>query len=354
MEFIGIDKTIVKNFTAIKVDMDKLNSEGNTDNVMCLRYCQNKYNYFLENREDNFNLIKIKDNTMFNTLKIDVKKVGNNNFIQYAMLDMSIRQEGSNNLVPLTVDAYRQKIKAVFKYIGERYGIMCDISNLKFENIELNATLELDQEFNNYIRALSVLILVAPHTYKNRFIMINHVKNKVNQLEISNKSLKAKFYDKGEQLQEVYELDTHKNILRVEYTILTAEKMQDIFNHNELNKLTDQDIKQFIKSQFEKDFISRYNKFRDNSFKSLIKLAKQFQANNKQWIKPFLLHLINIELETKRPLLMDMLDLKDVVKALDKAHYSRNWKQIEKSCPTAFKDIDIKIQEIFNKIKAIE
>lgn len=353
MDFIGIDKTIIKNFTVIEIDMDKLLSESNIEKVKCLKGVGNRYNYFAEQREDNFNLIKISDNILFNSLKIDVKKVGQQ-FIQYAILDLSIRQKGQNNLIPLTINAYRQKVQATFKYIEERYGIMMNTNNIKFESIELNATVELNNYFESYLRSMKVLMMVAPKTYKNRIVMINHVENKTNQLEISNKSIKCKFYNKTEQIKEVYDLDINKNILRVEYTLLNAEKMKDIFGHNKMNNLTDDDIKQFVKSQFEKDFIKRYEGFRIKNKAKLIKIAKQCRQDYKQWIKQYLMYLVNYELQYNTPLLMDIEDLKEVIKKVDKINYSRNWKQVKRNYPSAFKDVNVKVQEIFNKITNIK
>lgn len=350
---MGIDKTVIKNFTVKSVDMDKLLSKGNMDNGVCLRGEKNRYNYFAEQREDNFNLIKISDNTLFNSLKIDVKKVGQQ-FIQYGVLDLSIKQEGQNNLVPLTVGAYKQKVKAIFKYIRERYGIVCDTSNIKFENIELNVTAQLDGEFESYLRAMKVLMLVAPKSYRNRIIIINHQENKTNQLEISNKSIKCKFYDKSEQLKEVYDFDTNKNILRVEYTLLNAEKMKDIFGHNELDKLTDDDIKQFVKSQFEKDFVKRYEGFKAKNKAELIKIAKEYRDKHRQWIREFLKYLVNEEVEHEIFLLIDVKDLEEVIKKVDKSHFSRNWKQIKQNCLPAYKGVDMKVKEIFKKITNVE
>lgn len=354
MNLIGIDKTVIKGFIVTAVDMDKLRSKGNEENVICLRDSQHRFNYFQEDREDNFNYIKITDTNFFNSLKIDIKKVGENSFIQYSVLDLSIQQEGYNNLIPLNVDAYRQKVKAVFKYIEERYGIMIKGNNVKFENIEFNVTIELNNNFNEYIRALQVMMQVAPMTYKTRIVLFNHRANKLNHLEIANKSIKCKLYDKAEQLENVYELEINKNILRVEYTILTDAKMQNIFGHNELEKLTDAHIKQFIKTQFNKDFISRYNKFREGNRNRLLPIAKNFRKNNVHWIKPFLLYIINYELKNNYPLLMDIQDLKEIIKAVDKVNYFRNWKQVERNCPTAFKNIDEKVAEIFKKIEEID
>lgn len=355
MDLIGIDKTVIKNFTVKRINMDKLQAENNVDNVMLLRNCKNRYNYFMEQREDNFNLIKITDNTLFNGLKIDVKKVGNS-FIQYATLDLSIKQKGNNNLVPLTTGAYIQKVQAVFKYIQERYGIEMDISNVKFEKIELNATIELNNSFSEYIRAFDLLMDLAPKSYKDHKTHKDRLTGQVDYMVIYNKSIACKFYNKADQLQEVYNLDTGKNILRVEYTILNSEKMKDIFGHCELNKLNNTDIKQFVKSKFESDFISRFEKFKDGNKNNLIKLAKLYRKDQKQWIKSYLMYLVNYELKTKKPLLSDIEDLKEVIKAVDKNNYSRNWKQIEKNNTElqCMIGVNEKVQEIFNKIVAIE
>ena len=81
MDVIGIDKSTVRGFYCTAVNMDKLLSASNIDNVTCIRKSLNKFNYWKEDRADNFNTITIKDNYEFNNLKIDVKKV-NDKFIK--------------------------------------------------------------------------------------------------------------------------------------------------------------------------------------------------------------------------------------------------------------------------------
>lgn len=348
MNFLGIDKTVIKNFVVIRIDMNKLESEGNKDNVFVLRYAKNRYNYFMEQRQDNFNLIKINDNTLFNSIKIDVKKVGNT-YIQYGVLDLSIKEQGNNNLIPLTTNAYKQKVQAVFKYIRERYGIYMDYKEFKFESIELNSTIQLDEEFKEYTRVLKVLMNIAPKTYKIKEFMYNNYTDELETLLLKNKSIQIKFYNKGKQLEEVYSFDTSKNILRIEYT-LTSEKMKDSFGHNQFSKLNDENIKDFVKNKFKNDFINPYEKFKKDNKGKLTKLAKQYRKEYKQWIKPFLIHLIDFELKNDKPLLIDIEDLKDIIKVVDKNNFSRNWKQILKNTPNSMQNINIKVEEIFNKI----
>lgn len=120
--------------------------------------------------------------------------------------------------------------------------------------------------------------------------------------------------------------------------------------------MNDTDIKQFVKSKFESDFISRFEKFKEGNKNHLIKLAKLYRKDHKQWIKSYLMYLVNFELKSKQPLLSDIEDLKEVIKTVDKINFSRNWKQVEKNIPDLDSMIGVneKVQEIFNKISAIQ
>ena len=354
MNVIGIDKTVVRSFYCTSIDMQKLLSASNTDNVVCIRNSPNKFHYWNESREDNFNTIIIKDNYEFNNLKIDVKKV-NDKFIKYAVLDMSIATKGQNNLVPLSTRAYKQKINKVFDYIKDRYGIEIDTSEIKFKQVEFNATIELDKEFDSYVRALKVMMSLAPRTYSINTVLSNHSKNKINMYEVSNNSIKCKFYDKSEQLKDVYDLDIDKSLLRIEYTLKNEKKIKSIFKTDLINSFTDADIKEFVKNQFTNDFIKNWKKGRKENKSKLIKLCKQYKKDYKQWLQPFLMHVMNREISNDI-LLYDLEDLKEVFKAVDKTNYNRYMKAIDKlpkGTISSYIGVNKKINEILQKMNEI-
>lgn len=353
MNLIGIDKTVIKNFIVTRVNMDKLQNECNIKNVIILKNVKGRYNYFSEQREDNFNLIKICDNEKFNTLKIDVKKIGKNSFIQYGVLDLSIKNDGSN-LLPLNVKNYKKHMMNIFSYINERYGIEINTQNIKFENIELNATIELDNKFDEYINAFEVLFQVAPRSYKSKKLHEDRIMKEIDYMSIYNKSILCKFYNKSKQLKDVHNISVEKNILRVEYTILTGEKIKDIFASNELNELRDEEIKRFVKEKFQSDFIKRFSRLKERNRSKLIKIAKQYREEYKQWIKPFLIFALNDRLENNDILICDIEDLKEIIKEVDKKNFSRNWRQVLNNNVTALAGINNKVFEIGEKINRIE
>ena len=356
MNLIGIDKTVIKGFTVNKIEMDKLLSKSNQDNVMCLRKSINKYNYWGSTREDNFNTIMIQDNDKFNYIKIDVKNVGEKGFKKYGILDMSVAVKGENNLVPLSVGAYKQKVKEVFRYIQERYGIYMDTSALKFKEIEVNATLELDNDFEDYVRTLKVLVGIAPKTYSMNTVLTDHRKSKVNMYEVSNDSIKCKFYDKSEQLREVYDFEISNALLRIEYTLKNTRKIQEGFSHDELAKLTDVEMKGFFKEQFKKDFTNNWEKMRLTNKAKLVKLCKECKVESRQWLKLFLMTIMNEEVSSKI-LLFDIEDLREVFQVVDKKNVSQCMRAIYKLPPRtvdSYTGVNDKISEVVNKINAIE
>lgn len=348
---IGIDKTVIKNFTVTKVDYEKLLSKINENKVVCMRGIKKKFNYFEEEREDNFNTIIINDDVVFNTLKIDVKKIGENAFIKYGYLDWSIRELDSHNLIPLNTKAYQRQLKKLFEYIEERYGLCMNTDDVKFDKIELNATITLEREFENYIRAIDILCTLAPKTYRDYLTNKTKKDNSIDYFLLRNKSMECKFYNKSKQIEEVYGVETDLKTLRIEYTLIGDRKINDVFGTDEIKNISNDDIKKFVKEQFKKDFINRYNKHKENSIKKISKMAKEMQKESKQWVKELIIKVLDTEISTKVPVLIDVEHLKVVLKERDKHNYSRNVKKLEKILPQSLIGIEEKLEEIFQKME---
>lgn len=70
----------------------------------------------------------------------------------YTILDVTIAtKEGeSDNLRPLNISEYRNKINNIKSYMQRIYGIYLDISEARFHTIELNITNEMMYPFHDY------------------------------------------------------------------------------------------------------------------------------------------------------------------------------------------------------------
>lgn len=60
-------------------------------------------------------------------------------------MDIEIRNKTQGNLQNKTVEEYKNKIKCVFQYLYEEYGISVDLQYLKFSEMEINCTFELKE-----------------------------------------------------------------------------------------------------------------------------------------------------------------------------------------------------------------
>ena len=70
----------------------------------------------------------------------------------YSRIDIVIGDKLQGNLQNKTVEEYKDKIKRVFQYLYEEYGISVDLQYLKFSEMEINCTFELKEEFYKYHR----------------------------------------------------------------------------------------------------------------------------------------------------------------------------------------------------------
>lgn len=349
MNNIGIDKTVVKNLKAESIDISTLKN-NDSEYVRVIASTESSFDYITTDGKSKVQNVLINDRgNMFNTLSIGVKLNGNTK-IQYVILDLAITSKGENNLIPLSIGAYKQRISEVAKYIGERYGIMLNEKESKLEKVELNATIEIDEKFNKYLRTLDILTSVAPNYYKQKERI--SIDNEVCIFKGSNKSISFKFYDKTKQLADVYNDETSKNVLRIEYTLKSAKKIIDVFGHNEVNKLTDTEIKEFIKNQFKKDFLEPYYKQQAINQKELVKLSN-ISNKKSQWKIKLMDSLVNEEVKSYKHMIFDVNELQQIVKSLDSRHFKRNWIQTLERAPSCLTGIDEKVEEIAKKIEEI-
>lgn len=270
---------------------------------------------------------KFKKLTIGSKLDKKIKK-------DYIILDLSIAEDGESNLIPLTLLDYRRKLESIGNYILEEYKILLNLEECSFRRLEINNTIELDDEFKQYKDIVTVIADLSPRRYEQ-----GHYKNGnklVNGIVLFNKSQEWKIYDKTQQLEDVYKIKVDRNFLRIEIVLLTPKKIKDVFGTTSIYEITEEQLKDYFIKMIEKDLFKAFDKYIKNSNKELLKIAKEEQEKDiKKWVRGFFLRSFKLkykpykESEADIDLLFDTQQCLDIIKKYTKKNYARAYRNIK-------------------------
>lgn len=247
----------------------------------------------------------------------------------YSRMDIEIGDKTQGNLQNMTVEEYKIKIKCVFQYLYEEYGIVVDLQHLKFSEMEINCTFELKDEFFKYHRVLRLWMYNLPKSYR-KLGQVFGVNKREQRIEAEtfyrgNSSTEAKIYDKKKHLEQTIQFVSSENIMRIEFILKKSQKIKEVFKSTLVSDLTDEKLNEFYYSQFIRLFENPYRKWQLENGKQLKELITSHKTKSKHYWKSNLLReCSNKEQIDQIPLLLDIKDLLLQVKALDKnGHYAR-------------------------------
>lgn len=347
----GIDKAIIKGWELESIQFEKLLSKTN------VKIQTEGYTTVVIEYEDttpvNVGYIKINDGNMFNTFQFGVKYTKGKRTI-YGFIDMHISayKGKTNNLKPLLLYQYHELITEVGEYLKDEYGIFINFMPSQFEMIELNKTIELDREFNEYKNILNLICLLAPKTYKDKDIKLDN-RNNIKEIIISNNSVKCKIYDKTKQLLSVYKIIVDQKYMRIEYTLQGSKKIKSVFKGCGICELSDEAIKVYLIERIKKELINPLEKYIKISNKNLIKIAKEEKIkDSRRWTRAFVLRAMSEKTQDSIPVLVCIEQLKSIIKKETKRNYARTLKNLEKDFERGkdFSENFLKLEELKNKI----
>lgn len=350
----GIDKTVLRNWDIESIDFDKLRSKRSNTIIQTEGYVTPVVDYKTGEVEQ-IAYIKITDGFMFNVLQFGVKVISGRQFT-YGFLDLHINEDkgGGNNVKPLKTKEYQELIEKIEKYLITEYGVNINVKSAKFEKVELNKTIKLDRGFQEYRHILNLMCLLAPKTYKKKdFIMDNY--NNIKGIELWNKSLSCKIYDKTKQVKAVYKIELEEDYMRIEYTLETPKKVDDVFGGDSIFNLKDEEIEKYLKDSIEKDLIKPIEKHIKQGDKELKKIAKlEKEKDSKKWTRFFLLKAVNANNENGVPIVVSREQIESVLEKniSRKDSYKRTMKKLENDFQD-YKNLENnfeKLEEIKTKI----
>lgn len=370
VEQIGVDRTVLYEFTVRGIDADKLQQViagfGLNDNGRYVSVAYDKRSPVVLADGKNLSHLIVRDKA-FGQLTVSFEQ-NNLNGRQYinAKLELMVSEDG-NNIQNLTADQYKVRVADVIQMLRIVYGIDVDDSTISIKKIELNATFFLEEPYAAYQRAILLLIRNVPvkrygsHRNNNavKFATWYEATKETTNLEtilVKNSSIELKIYNKGKHLKDLGLIDsTDKDIMRVEYTIKDNRILKNAFGDALVESLDDAKIKALFKKYFNRDVVAPYYEWAARNHEELVELVKKHRAANDKWTGYFFREVRQLEAVRGLPVLLDLEDLRKVFRQLEPKsgrNAGRKFRNLKKQAvyETDLTDHTKRIREIITKV----
>lgn len=331
MQMFGIDKRNVGSFEISRVhDFEKLFSH---DNVK-LNTKGEKMTLYDENTGEKieFQCITISKDERFESLHLGVKKIKNAPNQEYITLNTFVEDDdrGTSNLIPMTQQEVIESQMELLEYIKEKYGLNIFWQGAKYTFLEINKTIELNEDVEEYSSVLEFLEVVAPGKYKRRTRDRDN-KNNINMVTLQNNSVKIKIYNKTKQLKELKKIEVEKYYMRIEVCLKDSKKIKNAFGTTSVEEITDELMWEYYSRVVKEDLFIRLEKQLEKSkveLKKELKLQKKEDA--KKYPKLFLVGVCSLFYkDTKIPLLFDFEQVYELLEK-DVSRWDRTYKTLLK------------------------
>lgn len=348
----GVDKHNMGSFTLSKThDFEKLFSNSNVK----LNTHGDKMALYDENTGEKieFQCITISDDERFDTLHFGLKKVGQATYKEYITLNVFLENdEGTGNLVPSNQSEVISNQKELLEYIREKYGLNLSYEGSKYTYLEINKTVEMNEDVEQYYYVLDYMRLIAPGKYKRKQGNEDG-KNELCLIAMENSSVKVKMYNKTKQLKQYKNIEVSKPYLRIEVCLKDARKIQSAFGTTKVDEITDEMMWEYFERVIKIDLFDRLEKQLEKSKIELRKELKSLKAEDKKkYPKMFVMGVCSLLYkDTKIPLILDVEQAYEVLKK-DVSRWDRTYKTIVKEADKRphKKNNLIRYDEIKNKI----
>lgn len=325
---LGLDKQVIKP-KVIGIDYDRLTEEKNV--VVSTEGITTELTDITSGERVKISHIIIKDNIMFNRLKIGVVKSSGIETL-YCYLEINRMGAGDCNLVPYTVEGFKKHTDKCLEYIEDRYGVMLDKNGYKLEQMEINITIEIEEKFKEYGYLLELIgSLSAGGRKRYRCEFYKDRRKECTGIKLSSKSRSKKIYDKTKQLNEEKEIKVkiEKNYMRIEDTIIGQDRIKGTFGTEYLENITQKDIEEYIKKTIVEDIINPLEKHIKQGDKILKKIAKEEKERDiRKWKRIFIYRAGGLRDKQGIPVVVDVQQILEVIKKESPKNYSRDRKRL--------------------------
>lgn len=171
----------------------------------------------------------------------------------------------------------------------------------------------------------------------------------------SKRYLLFKIYNKSKAVENIILLTD--SYMRVEFKLVSAEKIKKSLGTNKFLDLTDNSINSYFNSQIQKMIVQPFQKWKVDRDKYIIKLMQEQRLQDiRHWQTNVLRILQNEEIAQKRPVLLDIEEIILLVNKMDiknnrKSDIKRNFRKQSIKYENVFCNRDdLKMNEILEKL----
>lgn len=357
VNLFGIDKTTLVNIQINKIDLEHLYYLQTVGRNISINEAKDGKGFDIpltDGSIGSFSYIKIIDNFLF--LDLTIGCINNKKCrVYYTKINLtSSIANNVSNLFPLLTGDYIAKLHNLEDYFKQLYHIDLTFENSRFDEIEINKTIEANYTFEEYEPIFKALIDYMPTSrFYHKALYGECDGGNFTTYEFFTKKRKRtnkpakrlKIYDKSKE-QRIKKIDIgDKQYIRFEY-VLRDEQIEKNLSTNEVAKLTDENMILFFTESIQKDVFDTLNKADKDIHNQLEQLYKQVKLELKRgYLREFFHRASHIAYTTEQ---IEAIALTDMKK---NKHYSRNKSLLLTAMPTT--NINEKIDELRYKLLTI-
>lgn len=270
-----------------------------------------------------FNRLTVENDGLIDKLVAGTKLM-NGKYINYCILQTTVRQKEAGNLVGYTTGDYFDHLQMIAAHLAFDYGIEVDFSDVSVKELEINRTFRLDNDFLKYHRVINLIMANLPSYLRNQ-MDYKHVGKDNTEFETyyaatkkNNKSdryLLLKIYNKTKALEKIIVLTD--SFMRVEIRLIGSERVKRALHTNRFAEMTDEIINAYFDGQMQNMIVRPYRRWQEQQRKYLKKLVEQQRKDDiRHWQTNVLRILQNEEIDKKRAVILDVGQLMDIVDTL--------------------------------------
>lgn len=352
---IGIDRIKFGGFSINSMDIDYL--EELSQQNRCIKISSSSI--------DGEWRIGIADNYLFVDLVLGCRIHGCR-MVEYTYLTMSPTNICGHNQENLLWSEFNACLNTVLEYIQAQYRICLESKNLKVKMMEINCNIPLNEAYGDYDRAIRLLMSFLPKhlRYSQSYTNRQSAENATPSYLHSNNSMGVKIYNKTAQIRskfpDIPELAEKFDVLRIEISLDTSEKIESALGSNHWSEISDNAITDYYQRYIIDTLQRKYRKWHKTRQTELLRiLRKNRREHPKNWHHLTMQHIRNQSEMMGVPYILDIEQVADAYKLLPDNH--RNHSRAIRALLEIPIENDLyhrqdreKIREIFEKFSSSE
>lgn len=262
---VGMDKAVIKGFKIVSTDIEKLRELGfkiSTEG----RYGRR----VIDEKKGELNISFIKGETA-RVKKINISTnikdgvgVIETSFLECTLPRMIDKKHGLNLLGIMSGEELKEAFEEIKRELSS-YGLKISLDEAKFEELEVNTTIELEKEPDEYKKSLEYVRRLFPKTLKSeRNGVYYDEKEGYLGSKVWNKSRNKKFYFKNVKMLRAGEIEEGEEIptlLRIEDTYFKGSIKNKFFSNKLVYFIENFDkVVEVYQEQQKKDWINKVDK----------------------------------------------------------------------------------------------